>query len=63
MNLNEIKQAIADGKTVHWSNEGYTVILDSVPQYLIRHSNGSCIGLTWADGVTLNGREDQFYIA
>ena len=34
------------------------MIKDSVGQYLIRcNLNGSCIGLTWLDGVTMNGDE------
>ena len=64
MKLKEIKKAVLDGKTVHWSNSNYQVIEDSVGQWLI-HSrfNEDYIGLTWQDEVTLNGREDQFYIA
>lgn len=61
MTLEEIKTAVNEGKTVHWSNEGYTVITDKRGQYLIKHINGSAIGLTWMDGKTLNGDEDQFY--
>ena len=63
MNLNEIKQAISQGKTVHWSNRGYEVIKDDKDQYLIvcKHNNHS-IGLTWLDGVTMNGKEKDFYI-
>ncbi len=64
MNLPEIKKAIADGKTVHWATTGYQVICDKIGQYLILcTSNGSCIGLTWADGITMNGKEDEFFIA
>lgn len=64
MNLQEIKQAIAEGKTVHWENQLYEVVLDKIGQYLIFCKlNGHCIGLTWADGVTMNGKEEQFYIA
>lgn len=58
MNLSEIKAAVEAGKVVHWSNEGYTVKGD-----LIVHHSGSAIGLTWADGVTLNGKECDFFIA
>lgn len=62
MTLDEIKSAIADGKTVHWKNDSYDVILDSKNQYLIScWRNGSCIGLTWTDGVTMNGKESDFY--
>lgn len=58
MTLQEIKEAVDTGKVVHWSNEGYRVVY----KYLIEHKNGHCIGLIHADGITLNGTEDQFYI-
>ena len=61
MNLDEIKTAIEAGHTVHWSNSGYTVVKTG-DQYLIRHTNGHCIGLTWADNITLNGKEADFYL-
>ena len=61
MTIQEIKQAVDNGQTVYWSNGSYTVI-KSNDDYLIRCSNGSCIGLTWADGTTLNGREKDFFI-
>lgn len=64
MTLEQIKEALEQGKIVHWASENYRVIKDSVGQYLI-HSIGNdhYIGLTHQDGVTLNGREEQFYIA
>lgn len=63
MTLEEIKKAIADGKKVYCGNESYEVILDSVGQYLIyRKINEYCIGLTWRDGVTMNGTEEEFFI-
>lgn len=65
MTLAEIKQAIADGKTVCWGNVGYTVVnaqQHKKDNYLIKHHSGHCIGLTWADGTTLNGKEDEFFI-
>ena len=63
MNLEQIKQAIARGDKVHWTNSAYDVILDNVGQYLIHcNLNDSCIGLTWRDGVTMNGSEDEFYL-
>jgi hypothetical protein len=62
MTLEQIKQAIAAGVPVHWSNSAYDVILDSVGQYLIRcNLNDSYIGLTWRDGVTMNGKEEDFF--
>lgn len=63
MTLDEIKTAIAKRKSVYWSNKAYIVYQDSIGQYLIEHLNGSCIGLTHLDGVTLNGNESDFFIA
>jgi hypothetical protein len=62
MNLAEIQQAVRDGKIVHWSNTNYSVIVDKIGQWLIKCTSGHCIGLTWQDGVTLNGKESQFYV-
>lgn len=67
MTLDEIKAAVNAGKTVHWASEGYTVIRDQHDQWFIAYRHGhrdaNYIGLTWTDGVTVNGRPDQFYIA
>lgn len=64
MTLDDIKQAVNDGQTVCWSNIAYTVIKDDRDQWLIECClNGHCIGLTWDDGVTLNGKPEQFFIA
>lgn len=63
MTLGEIKNAVLAGKTVHWATGDYIVIYDEVGQWLINCLvNASCIGLTWRDGVTLNGKESEFYI-
>ena len=63
MTLEEIKQAVLSGKTVHWHNMNYTVVKDKFDQFLIECNNGSCIGLTWSDGLMLNGNEEDFYVA
>lgn len=63
MTLQEIKQAVQQGKTVHWANEGYRVLRDKFNQWFIVFHTGNAIGLTWQDGVTLNGKEHEFYIA
>ena len=68
MTLTEIKAAIDQGKTVHWSNTGYRVIKDKIGQYLIGWNIGgrgeNYIGLTWQDGVTMNcNSPDEFFIA
>ena len=62
MKLAEIKQAVNIGMTICWNNIAYTVICDKLGQYLIKHSSGDCIGLTHLDGVTLNGKECEFYL-
>ena len=69
MTLEEIKRAVEAGKTVHWFNDAYRVIRDSLGQWFIcfEHGDGNrcglCIGLTWLDGVTLNGKPDDFFVA
>lgn len=62
MNTQEIKQSVDNGIPVYWANQGYVVIKDSIGQYLIHCTmNDSYIGLTHADGETLNGKESQFF--
>jgi len=62
MDVNEIKQAVDDGKKVFWGNDNYEVI-KGASGYLIKSKfNNHCIGLTWLDGVTLNGKEEEFFI-
>ena len=62
MKLNEIKQAVDNGMEVYWSNPNYEVRKDTKGQYLIVcKSNGYTTGLTWLDGVTMNGKEEDFF--
>ena len=61
MKLDEIKKAVDQGKTVHWSNGNYRVVKEN-DDYVIRASNGHIIGLTWSDGKTLNGEEKDFFV-
>ncbi len=62
MTLDEIKQAIDNGKKVFWSNMGYEVVKDKRGQYnIVFKPNNHCIGLTWLDNVTLNGKEEDFF--
>jgi len=64
MNLQEIKTAVDAGKSVHWTHEGYDVMKGKKGGYFIRcSSNAHSIGLTWTDGVTLNGEESEFFLA
>ena len=63
MNLEEIKAAVEAGKTVHWSNTLYVVIKDSIGQWLIKCTdNDHCVGLTHRDGVTMNGKPEEFFL-
>ena len=63
MNLEEIKQAVDNGLNVYHGSLLYPVIKDKNNQYLIKCTlNNYCIGLTWADNKTLNGKESEFFI-
>tara|TARA_R100000951_G_scaffold108852_2_gene105362 strand:+ start:2928 stop:3134 length:207 start_codon:yes stop_codon:yes gene_type:complete len=64
MNLAEIKAAVMAGKTVHWASEAYVVTYaPQIDEFLIKCLlNDTCIGLTWQDEVTMNGRPDQFFV-
>ena len=63
MTLSEIKEAVEAGKTVYWANKAYTVIKDCIGQWLILCSlNQHCIGLTWRDNTTMNGKPEEFFI-
>ena len=63
MTLTEIKEAMSEGKTVCWSNDRYTVKPGADGDLVIHCATDyHQIGLTWRDGVTLNGREEDFYI-
>lgn len=62
MTLQQIKDALKAGKRVHWISEAYQVIDGGKAGLLIECKlNGHCIGLTWADGVTMNGSEKDFF--
>lgn len=62
MTLSQIKSAVDQGKTVYWSNKNYQVIKNKFGDYVIRmKQNGHEIGLTWRDGVTMNGAEEDFF--
>ena len=62
MTLEQIKAAVESGKRVFWQHNGYEVVKGSLGQWLIKcHYNGNYIGLTWGDGVTMNGKPDEFF--
>ena len=57
MTLQEIKDAVEKGQTVYVDTDAYVVIKDRIGQWLIHCThNDNYIGLTWADGTTLNGK-------
>ena len=62
MTLDEIKSAVDQGRKVYNGHKGYEVIRSKYGEYLI-HYRGSewYIGLTWKDGVTMNGKEEEFF--
>lgn len=62
MNAQEIMKAVDAGKKVYWSNKGYQVV-KAKGDYMIKAPNGHMIGLTWEDGKTLNGKEEDFFLA
>lgn len=54
--VEEIKQAVNQGKTVYSDTKGYIVINPNKDQWLIKFIHSDyCIGLHHKDGVTLNG--------
>jgi len=61
MSLQQIRTAVMAGKTVHWKTVSYTVVCRG--EWFIQCDNGHCIGLTWADGETLNANPESFYVA
>lgn len=69
MTLEEIKAAVRAGKTVCHGTRAYEVRLSqyrdgSGEQWLIVCTfNDYAIGLTWRDGVTMNGKPEDFFIA
>lgn len=66
MKLDEIKAAVDAGKIVHWKSTAYRVV-EGKPGHLIGYCPGSknehYIGLTHQDGVTMNGAEQDFFVA
>lgn len=64
MTLAQVKEAVLSGRTVHVGKPAYKVVVDSQGEWLIVCSlNGYTIGLTWLDGVTVNARPEDFFIA
>lgn len=62
MNLQEIKSAIAAGNTVCWKNPMYVVRKNGNLYDVECTANGDSVGLTWIDGVTMEGKEEDFFV-
>lgn len=64
MNLDQIKKAVDDGKTVNWKNAGYVVKKDrkTGKYYVMFLHNKSMVGLTDEDG-KLEGNASDFYVS
>ena len=68
MKLERIKSAVNAGLQVYWTHPGYTVQADlgAASGFSIVWALGSPtenrIGLTWSDGIRLNGDPDDFYV-
>ena len=63
MDLQTIKAAVLNGQTVCWANTAYVVKYHERGGFNIVYTpTGHCIGLTHQDGVTLNGKESEFFM-
>ena len=62
MKTKEIKDAVERGEKVCWSSTAYDVIKSNGEWVISCNLNNHCIGLTWTDGTTLNGKESDFFI-
>ena len=66
MNLTEIKQAVREGKTVHWASKAYVVKLsvkDDVEYWsIVCLWNNSSTSPTGADETKTAGEEKDFFI-
>lgn len=62
MTLEEIKAAVLAGHTVCHNNPAYEVRHQNGDFDIVCTLNGYTIGLTWIDGVTMNGKPEEFFI-
>ena len=63
MDLQTIKVAVLNGHTFYWSTSAYVVKYNERGGFNILYMPyGNCIGLTHKDGVTLNGKESEFFM-
>jgi hypothetical protein len=64
MNLHEIKRAVSEGLVVYWGTRDYVVehVRDGDRYFIKSLATGHAIALTWSDGLTLNGKEEEFFV-
>jgi hypothetical protein len=63
MTLEEIKAAVLAGHMVCWKQANYVVQGNEKQGFcIVCTNNNHATGLTWIDGVTLNGVQEDFYI-
>jgi len=62
MELEEIIGHIVAGGTIYWKSPLYKVEAWHTGMMIVCQTNGHALGLTWTDGVTLNGDEKDFYV-
>ncbi len=62
MTLQEIKNAVDNEQTVIWKQNNYKVAKWACGYVVVCTDNNYAIGLTWQDGVTMNGAEEDFSI-
>lgn len=66
MTLLEIKTSLAMGHRVYWQTLLYEVTSvvsqEGINYYITCNTTQHKIGLVWADGLTLNGREEDFFL-
>lgn len=62
--LADIKDAVRAGLEVRWATDNYKVVANQRGDqfYIVSQFNGYTIGLTHTDGVTMNGKIEEFYI-
>ena len=67
MTLEEIELALFEGKRVYWKTTAYSVFEGLDGYYIVFMPDAAgfghnCISLTWQDGKTLNGTEEDFFV-
>lgn len=62
MTLQEIKDAVDKGIIVIWKQPNYRVVKWTNGYHVVCTNNDHAIALTWKDGITMNGDEQDFSI-